>query len=173
MKTLRHLLACWITLTCMAQAGDTLAVGDKAPGPVVELDDGSKVTLANWYSKGPVLVYFYPRSFTGGCTKQACNLRDSFSGIKAEGLTILGVSADDVPTQGRFRKEHNLPFQLVADTENALSKAFKVPLNPRGWPGRQSFLIVDGKIAWMDLRAKPASQAQDALKALKGVQSGS
>jgi len=169
MKTCVTLFALLIALTPWISA-EPLEVGTKAPDLKVALEDGSQFALAKAYKEGPVLVYFYPKSFTGGCTKQACNLRDNFSDVDATGMTIFGVSADDVETQARFKSEHTLPFHLIADTENELSKAFGVPVNEKGYPRRQSFLVVDGKIAWRDLKATPVTQAQDALAALKSLE---
>ena len=143
---------------------EPLNVGDVAPDVAVALDDGTTAQLADSYKKDAVLVYFYPKSFTGGCTKQACNLRDNYPKVTETGITVFGVSGDDVETQAKFRAEYELPFHLVADTEGSLAKAFGVPLNGV-MPKRQSFLVVDGKIAWRDLQANPVTQAEDALAA--------
>ena len=142
-----------------------------SPAPLVSatLDDGTTLELATLYAKGPLLVYFYPKSDTPGCTAQACNLRDNFEELTNHGLQVIGVSRDDEKAQTSFREKQKLPFHLVADNNNVLGNAFGVPKTLGLVYARQSFLIVDGKIAWIDRHAKPGTQAQDALAALKAL----
>ena len=149
---------------------EPLDVGDPAPDVTVVTHTGEALAMGELYAKGPVAIYFYPRSFTGGCTKQACNIRDNYSDLKAAGVTVLGVSTDGVEKQKAFIDEYTLPFILVADEEKTLGKAFQVD----GFLGmayrRQTFLVVDGKVAWRDLNAKPTTQTEDILAALGSVQ---
>jgi thioredoxin-dependent peroxiredoxin len=151
---------------------DALAVGAPAPALSVTVETGERLDLASTYAKGPVLVYFYPKSFTPGCTKQACNVRDNFDDLQAAGVTVLGVSADTVDKQAKFREDYALPFSLVADEDGSLGKAFGVGKMMGLAYKRQSFLVVDGKIAWRDLSASPASQTEDVLAALAKVRQG-
>jgi thioredoxin-dependent peroxiredoxin len=143
-----------------------LTVSSPAPDVRVTLDDGSLLSLSSLYAAGPVLVYFYPKSGTPGCTRQACNLRDNFSALTARGVQVVGVSRDSVASQTRFRSKQNLPFRLVADPDGLLGEAFGVPRTLGIVYARQSFLIAGGKIAWIDRKAKPDSQAADALSAI-------
>lgn len=149
--------------------GDPLDVGTPAPRLTVTIETGESIDLGSFYDQGPVLIYFYPKSDTPGCTRQACNLRDHFAELQDAGLTVFGVSTDSVEAQRRFRDNHNLPFSLIADTERELGKAFGVGNAFMGFFSRQSFLVIDGKIAWRDLSASPASQAQDALAAFRNT----
>lgn len=148
---------------------DPIEVGASAPTVIVTTHTGEELDLAKAYAEGPVLIYFYPRAETPGCTRQACNLRDNFDAIKEYGLTILGVSRDSVEKLAEFQANHELPFTLIADEERILGAAFKVG----SWMGmayrRQSFLVVDGKIAWRDLSASPDTQSEDALAALRAL----
>lgn len=165
-----HLLTILTLILPMALfSKETLTVGDEAPALTVTTHTGAELDLGETYAEGPVLVYFYPKSDTPGCTKQACNIRDNFSAIQEAGITVIGVSIDDVESQEAFREKYELPFTLVADKDKRLGTAFGVG----GWMGlaykRQSFLVVDGKIAWRDLSASPASQSQDILDALEAV----
>ncbi|MGF1529875.1 MAG: peroxiredoxin [Puniceicoccaceae bacterium] len=150
----------------LSSSSDHLEVGAPAPSLSVTLDNQEVVELSTLYEKGPVLLFFYPKADTPGCTKQACNLRDEFKALTEANLQVLGVSRDSVKKQAAFRAKYSLPYPLIADPEGALGKAFKVG----GYLGlaykRESYLVVDGKVAWMDRRAKPGSQAADALKAL-------
>lgn len=161
--TITALLA--VSLSALVLGAEPLTVGAPAPEISVTVDTGEAIDLAEVYEAGPVLVYFYPKSFTGGCTKQACNLRDNYPDITDSDITVIGVSGDDVETQARFRAEYELPFHLVADTKGALAGAFGVPVRNGNIPSRQSFLVDAGKVVWRDLQAKPATQAEDAIAA--------
>lgn len=150
-------------------AGEPLNVGDSAPKVKVPNHKGKTTNMGMLYKKGPVVVYFYPRSFTGGCTKQACNIRDNWDDLKSSGVTVVGVSDDPVDKQKDFAKEYSLPFLLIGDEEHLLGKGFGVEQNPKGAYARQTFLVVDGKVAWRDLKANPVTQTQDVLDALKAL----
>lgn len=147
--------------------GNPLSVGDPAPSVTVVTHEGEELQTADAYAKGPVLVYFYPKADTAGCTRQACNIRDNFGLLRDAGVTVLGVSTDSVEDQADFQAKHELPFTLIADEDRILGKAFKVGTMMGAVYRRQSFLVVDGKIAWRDLSASPGSQAEDALAALQ------
>jgi peroxiredoxin Q/BCP len=142
-----------------------LEVGSGAPAPTAADQDGKQVSFADVYKKGITLVYFYPKADTPGCTAEACSLRDSYAGLRAKGLQIIGVSEDKAGAQKKFEQKYNLPFTLIADTDGAVAKAFGVPLMG-AFAKRQSFIIKDGKIAWLDLNASTAKQADDVRKAL-------
>ena len=144
-----------------------LEINSPAPAVTAILDDGSSLELASLYEKGPLLVYFYPKSNTPGCTRQACNLRDNFAELTEKGLQVVGVSRDSAKVQTGFRQKQSLPFHLVADTDGVLGETFGVPRPTGGGYARQSFLIVGGKVAWLQRKAKPDTQAEDALKALE------
>lgn len=139
---------------------------------MVITDTGDTLDLAETYKNGPTLVYFYPKADTGGCTKQACNIRDNFSAMEDAGVTVLGVSMDNVASQAAFKKKYNLPFTLIADTEGKLVNGFGVARRANMFPARQSFLVIDGTVVWRDLKASPATQAEDALAALKASHAG-
>lgn len=144
---------------------DPLEIGAEAPAITVTTHTGDKLDLAAAFAAGPVAVYFYPMADTPGCTRQACNIRDNFDALKKAGITVIGVSKDSVAAQQAFHGKYGLPFTLVADEDRALGKAFGVG----SWMGaaykRQTFLVVDGKVAWRDLSAKPDSQTQAILDA--------
>lgn len=169
MKHLRLLLTIAIMSPISLFAGEPLQVGDDAPRVTVTTHLGDTIDMGDLYDEGPVAVYFYPRSSTPGCTKQACNLRDNFDDLKAAGVTVIGVSTDPVKKQKAFIDEFELPFIIVADVDKELGEGFKVD----GYLGmayrRQTFLVVDGKVAWRDLKAKPTTQTEDILTALHGV----
>jgi peroxiredoxin Q/BCP len=100
-----------------------VAEGQAAPNFTLASDDGPAVSLAALKGK-PVVVYFYPRDDTPGCTREACAFRDRSSELKAHGATVLGISTDDVKSHGKFRKKFDLNFPLLADTEHKTAEAF-------------------------------------------------
>lgn len=146
---------------------DPLEVGAAVPDLTTVDQDGKTVDLGKALAAGTALVYFYPKADTPGCTKQACNLRDEFEAVTQAGITVYGVSADTVEAQKAFKDKYNLPFTLLADKDGAVIKAFGVPSKLGKFASRQSFLVKDGKVVWRDLKAKPDSQAQDAIAAAK------
>ncbi len=148
-----------------------LEVGASAPVLTVTDSGGESLELGEVYAAGPTLVYFYPKADTPGCTTQACNLRDSFESLTEAGLRVIGVSADKVSSQAAFKEKYSLPFTLVADPDGKLIEAFGVPTRV-GFASRQTFLVVDGKIAWRDLKAAPKTQATEALTALRVAREG-
>lgn len=154
-------------LSSLSLFSSPIAVGEPAPVLTVTIHTGEKLNLADVYKRGPVLIYFYPKSDTPGCTAQACNLRDAFEQLYQAGLQVIGVSTDRVDRQAAFVERHQLPFPIVADPERELGKAFGVGSIMGTLFRRQSFLVADGKIVWRDLSASPANQAGDALSALQ------
>ena len=143
-----------------------LDIGESAPRLTVTIDTGEQIELGREYNKSIVLVYFYPKSDTPGCTKQACNIRDAYKELQEKQVTIFGASIDSVKSQAKFKKKYQLPFSLIADAKKELGKAFGVGTLLGLCFQRQSFLIKGGKIIWRDLSASPTTQTEDALKGL-------
>lgn len=144
--------------------GEPLQVGAAAPEVSALDQDGKTVNLKDVYAKGPTLVYFYPKAMTGGCTKQACSLRDNWEALKAKGIQVLGVSGDTPEKQKEFINKENLPFTLIADPDSKVADAFGVP-HKGPIPARQSFLVKEGKIAWTMPKASTEGHAKDVLEA--------
>jgi peroxiredoxin Q/BCP len=152
-------------------SAEPLAIGAKAPEITAPDENGKPVDFAKVYAQGLTLVYFYPKASTPGCTAQACSLRDGIADLKADGVTILGVSHDTADAQKKFKEKYHLPFTLIADHGGKVIKAFGVPTIIFGIAKRQSFLIKDGKVVWRSLDAQTKSHAQEvekAVAALKG-----
>ncbi len=149
-----------------------LAVGAAAPQASAVDQEGKAIQFADVYAKGITLVYFYPKSGTSGCTAEACSLRDSYEKLHAEGLQIIGVSRDGAGAQKQFQQQYKLPFTLVADTDGKVAEAFGVPMMMHGlvpFASRQSFIVKDGKIAWISLKAQTKGSAEEVQKALDGL----
>ncbi|MEI6753461.1 MAG: thioredoxin-dependent thiol peroxidase [Paludibacter sp.] len=100
-----------------------LQVGDKAPAIFGVNQDGKEIKLADFAGK-KVVLYFYPKDSTPGCTAQACSLRDNYSELQKAGYEVIGVSADSASSHQKFISKQNLPFNLVADTDQKLSEIF-------------------------------------------------
>ncbi len=169
-KFLLLLLAPFGVLLSCVNAKEPLEVGEPAPKATALNQDGEPVVLEGLYAAGDVLVYFYPKADTRGCTAQACSLRDDYEKLTDRGLTVVGVSTDDVATQKAFQEKHELPFELLADTEREVMNAFRVPVRPGGLATRQAFLVRDGRIVWRDLSASTAEQAADVIAALDSIE---
>lgn len=119
---------------------------------------------------GYLLVYFYPKALTPGCTAQACSLRDAYAELTKAGIKIYGVSLDNVAAQKRFKEKENLPFSLIADTDGRVSSAFGVPITLNRFAARQAYLFKDRKLVWFDLHASTSQQAKDVLAVVRGAQ---
>ena len=157
----------------LTREAGALSVGDEAPRVSSRDQNGAEIQLADVYGRGPTLVYFYPKAGTPGCTAQACSLRDAFPDFSADGIQIIGVSADTVEAQKKFADAQQIPFILLADTDLSVTKAFGVPTIPvLGVPKRQSFLVKDGKIAWIVESAKTGDHAAEVRQALQSLGSG-
>ena len=100
-----------------------LKIGDKAPEFESINQKGDKIKLSNYLGE-KVVLYFYPRDNTPGCTSQACNLKDNFNSLKKNGYTILGVSKDSAKSHQKFINKFNLPFDLIADEDQSVHKKY-------------------------------------------------
>ncbi|MDG6994745.1 MAG: peroxiredoxin [Nitrososphaerota archaeon] len=116
-----------------------LKVGDMAPLFESTTDDGSKFSLSDLIGKINVIVYFYPKDFTMGCTKEACAFRDDWNEITSLGATVVGISSDSVETHSKFKKEQSLPFILISDSDRSIRKLYGV--DSRFLAPRTTFVI--------------------------------
>jgi peroxiredoxin Q/BCP len=155
-------------------------VGDKAPSFTAKDDAGKDWKSDDHIGKKVVVVYFYPADFTGGCTKQACGFRDDYKKLADKGVEVVGVSGDSVKTHEMFKKDHKLPFTLLADEKGEVAKEFGVPVKvgkatakvkvdnqpmelERGATIQRWTFIIDksGKVAYVD---KKVNAAEDSKK---------
>ena len=153
-----------------------LKKGDDAPTFSIPDQNGKKVSLKDF--KGEKLViYFYPKDMTPGCTNQACNLRDHFSELKKEGVKILGVSADDEKRHQKFIDKHELPFTLLADVDKEMIKSYGIwgekKFMGKVYDGihRTTFLInEEGKVHDVIKKPKTKEHAEEILESFKNEQ---
>jgi peroxiredoxin Q/BCP len=115
--------------------------GDPAPDFDLPDRNGRTVRLADYRGKKPVVLYFYPKDDTPGCTAEACNFRDQYQAFQDAGAEVIGVSSDSAESHGRFADKHRLPFVLLADKGGALRKRYGVPATLGVLPGRVTFVI--------------------------------
>ena len=154
-------------LPFFGNAAEKLAVGASLPDVTCNDQDGKPVSLAKEGAKGYLLVYFYPKADTPGCTKQGCSLRDGWAELQKAGVNVLGVSTDDEKLQKEFTEEQKFPFRLLADKEKkAVTEAFGVK-NLVGMASRSAFLFKDGKCVYADHKGHTSDQAQLILDFLK------
>lgn len=149
-----------------------LKEGDKAPEFTVGTNAGGKVSLADFKGKN-VILYFYPKDDTPGCTKEACAFRDSYSDFTKKGAVVLGVSTDSTKSHDKFVEKFQLPFTLLADEDKKIVEAYGV-WGEKSFMGRKymgtnrvTFLIgPDGKIRKIWPKVKPEEHAAEVLAAL-------
>jgi thioredoxin-dependent peroxiredoxin len=129
--------------------------------------EGKTVNFADVYKANPfVVVYFYPKADTPGCTKQGCSLRDAHEDLTKLGVKVIGVSHDPVAAEKSFSDKFHFPFTLIADPDAKVIQAFKVQQMPNGMATRQCFIIKDGKVVWHDPKAATDKQADEVKAAL-------
>lgn len=150
-----------------------LKQGDMAADFLLNDSEGNAVTLSQFKGK-KVVLYFYPKDNTPGCTKEACSFRDVYDLILAEGAVVLGISKDNEESHQKFRKRNGLPFYLLSDIEHKAAEAYGVwgekKLYGKAYMGMQrSTFIIDeqGKIIKVFPKVKPENHGQEVLNALR------
>lgn len=116
-------------------------VGDQAPDFTLPSLSGTQVSLSEFIGKKDVVLYFYPKDNTPGCTAEACAFRDSYEVFKEAGAEVIGVSSDSVDSHEQFAKRHRLPFILLSDSGGAVRKRYGVPSTLGLLPGRVTYVI--------------------------------
>lgn len=152
---------------------DTLKVGDKAPDIEAETYGGDKIKLSDYRGRKTVALYFYPKDYTGGCTKEACSIRDGMSDLEKLDVQVLGVSTDSVKSHEGFKEKHSLNFPLLSDKNKDIIKSYGV-VSDSGSARREAFLIDKSGVIryiWMKVNtAEHADEIADKAKELGLVQ---
>ena len=146
--------------------------GKPAPDFELETDDGATVKLSDLRGK-PVVLYFYPKDDTPGCTTEACEFRDAYDVFRDRGIEVLGVSPDDAASHEKFKAKYDLPFTLLADPDHAVAEKYGV-WGERSFAGknymginRSTFIIDrDGNVAHAMMGIKPAGHAARVLESM-------
>src|SRR5690606_5639588 len=150
-----------------------LKENDSAPDFTLPADDGSEVTLSELRGR-TVVLYFYPKDDTPGCTTQACGIRDAWKEFEETGAAVFGVSPDPVDSHAKFRSKYELPFRLLADTDHKVAEAYgvwkeKTFMGRKYWGNERTTYIIDedGKIAKIFPKVRPAEHADLVLEELR------
>jgi peroxiredoxin Q/BCP len=124
-----------------APTGTALRVGDPAPDFTLPDQQGRPVHLAEYLGKGPIVVYFYPKDNSTGCTAEACAFRDSYTVFTDAGAEVMGVSSDSIESHRRFAEERHLPFLLLCDEHASVRRLYKVSPTLGFIPGRVTYIL--------------------------------
>jgi thioredoxin-dependent peroxiredoxin len=146
-------------------------VGDAVPAATFTKSDGSKVDMKELVGKGTIVLYFYPKDETSGCTAEACSFRDQYEVFKKAGAEVIGVSADDGASHESFKKNHRLPFTLLTDSDGSAARAFGVKKSFGLLPGRVTFVIdKNGMIRnRFESLVRATRHVEDALEIVKSL----
>jgi thioredoxin-dependent peroxiredoxin len=148
--------------------GGLVTEGSMAPAIETTAHNGERVSLVAMRGK-PVVLYFYPKDDTPGCTKEACSIRDAWHRFQAAGAVVLGVSTDDSKSHVAFAEKYHLPFLLLPDTDKKIAAAYGVPIR-LGTAKRTTFVIDrEGRIAKVFPEVNPAGHADEILAVLDGL----
>jgi len=147
---------------------DKVDVGDKAPDFEGPTSDGSRLGLKDFVGKKNVVLYFYPKDDTPGCTKEACSFRDNLKSVREIGAEVIGVSLDSVESHKKFADKYNLPFPLISDKEKRIATAYGV-LKDTGTSASRVTFIIDksGRIAKVFPKVDVTKHTEEVVGALK------
>jgi thioredoxin-dependent peroxiredoxin len=151
-----------------------MRAGDQAPDFELPTQDGGKLRLSDRLAEGPVVLFFYPKALTMGCTKEACHFRDLAAEFAAVGAQRIGISADDVDRQAAFADKHGFDYPLVSDPDRTVAKAYGVKRPGPLMNARATFVIgQDGRVAEViKSEVSMDTHADKALKALAEISAG-
>jgi peroxiredoxin Q/BCP len=150
----------------------TLSVGDRAPDFTLPSSGGQSVTLSAMLAKGPVVLFFYPKDDTHGCTVEACGFRDHYGEFSSAGAEVLGISSDSVDSHEHFASKHKLPMTLLSDEGGKVRSLYGVKPNLGFIPGRATFVIDRGGIVRYVLvsQIRVDAHSREALSVVQGLQ---
>jgi peroxiredoxin Q/BCP len=150
----------------------TLNIGDQAPAFSAQNQNGESISLSDFVGK-TVILYFYPKDDTPGCTAEACNFRDNYEALSAKGFVVIGVSTDDEKSHTKFVNKYNLPFNLLADTDKQIVEAYGVWVEKSMYgktymgTARKTFIIdPQGKISHIIEKVDTKNSSQQVLDLL-------
>jgi peroxiredoxin Q/BCP len=148
---------------------EALKVGDPAPNFTAAASDGSQVELQSVIGKAPIVLYFYPKDDTPGCTKEACSLRDNFAAFRKLNATVYGISYDSTESHKKFIEKYKLPFALLSDQDHTIAKLYGA--DGLLFAKRMTFVVdKSGKIAWINPKVDPSTHSQELEAVLAKLQ---
>lgn len=162
-KSLMTFFSSILIFSCGGSA-ENLKEGMTAPDFTLQDSNGDSYTLSSFRGKSPVVIYFYPKANTSGCTKQACGIRDNWSKFREKNIQVFGISVDDKEDISKFIENYNLNFPLLSDKDKSVSKSYGV-LNKLGVSSRVTFIIdKNGAIASIIRDVDVSTHADDVFK---------
>ncbi len=169
----KMLAASSIIFSAAAVHAATPKAGDTAPSFTGRNQDGQAVNLSDLVGKKVVLLYFYPKDFTGGCTKEACGFRDRMGDLAKDNVEVIGVSFDSADSHRQFIAKYNLNFTLLADTDGKIADLYGARIEGKNMDNRVSFLIgLDGKIVHVTSAGNPDIHFNEMKDAIAGLKKG-
>jgi len=158
-------------LQTLTGAGTGLSAGAPAPDFTLPDQDGASVSLGDFRGKKNVVLYFYPKDDTPGCTKESCAFRDQYTAFSDAGAEVLGVSSDSPASHKAFAQKHRLPFRLLSDAGGKLRSAFGVPATLGLLPGRVTYVIDKSGVIRhaFNSQLNPLQHVDEALGVLAGL----
>ncbi len=161
-------------LSIMAQ-DNTLKPGDTIPDFTLPDQDGKEVSIKDLAGTSNLVIYFYPKDETPGCTKEACSFRDAYEEFEELGARVIGISADDVASHKKFKEHHKLPFTLLSDRDNRVRRMFGVPKFALLLPGRVTYIIDKNRriVHVFNSMMQADKHVEKAIKVLKSLESKS
>jgi peroxiredoxin Q/BCP len=155
------------------QTKDSVGVGSKAPDFTLASQSGKMVSLKDFLGEKPVILYFYPKDDTSGCTKQACAFRDDHEEFGKLNAEVIGVSSDSVESHRRFAKKHNLSFTLLSDEGGKVRRMYGVPNTFGIFPGRVTYVIDEAGVVRHVFSSQigAVKHVEGALKSLVSIRS--
>jgi len=164
------LLAATVLFSAATVFADMPKAGDTAPLFTGKDQDGKDFKLGDVVGKKIVLLYFYPKDFTGGCTTEACGFRDRMGELQTNNVEVVGVSFDSSDSHQKFIAKYNLNFPLIADTDGRIADVYGVQMPGKEMAKRVSFLIgLDGKIAHVTNAGNPQAHFDEMKDAIAGL----
>ena len=150
----------------------SVKVGEKAPDFSLPSQSGETVKLSNFRGNKVVVLYFYPKDDTPGCTKESSAFRDSYEVFQENGAEVIGISSDSIDSHQKFANKYNLPFTLLSDTKNEVRKLFGVPSTLFVLPGRVTYIIdKEGIVKHIfDSQLDFQGHVDEALKTVRSLQ---
>ena len=148
-----------------------LKVGDRAPDFSLLDERGLPVSLKNYLGNKVVVLYFYPKDFTSGCTTEACSFRDSYKPYQDKGAVVIGISVDSVESHSKFSQKYNLPFSILSDSSKQVARAYGV-LGIGGFLAKRVTFIInkEGTITHIFPKVNVKKHNEEVLKALEELQ---
>lgn len=148
-----------------------IKVGDAAPDFTLQSQAGASVSLSSFRGQKAVVLYFYPKDDTPGCTTESCTFRDRFQAFQDQGAEVIGISSDSPDSHQKFASKYSLPFTLVSDAGSRVRKAYGVPATLGLLPGRVTYVIdKTGTVRHLfNSQFNPKQHVDEALKVLQGL----